>query len=233
MAGLLNNIKDYLFPKRCLSCRLYTESYLCRRCEKYLESYSPECFVCRKPSELWSTHKQCHRKSYLEKCMYPYVYNRPVHDVITSIKYSFISDAISVLFDRLIDSETGTCLQDYKFDLVTFVPLSKKRERWRGFNQSQLLAARIAQYLELPYCKVLTKSKETRNQAELERSDRLVNVRDSFAMRPNLPISLKKRTILIVDDVCTTGSTLNECARVIRSNTPSCRVSGLCFTRGD
>ena len=99
-------------------------------------------------------------------------------------------------------------------DLVMPVPLHPTRLRTREFNQSLLLADRIARRLGLPLSfEHLERIRETRPQTELDRKDRARNVRRAFIVRE--PEGLKGRRVLLVDDVLTTGSTVNDCARAL------------------
>jgi len=98
-------------------------------------------------------------------------------------------------------------------EIVTFVPLYNNRLRERGFNQSKVLAAGISRELEIPVMDCLDKIKNTKHQSELDRSDRLSNLTGAFRVRD--PQDITGKIILLIDDVMTTGSTLNECARVL------------------
>jgi ComF family protein len=92
------------------------------------------------------------------------------------------------------------------------VPLHKEREKWRGFNQ----AKKIALGLSWNTKDVLARVRMTKAQAQLGREDRLVNVKDAFQVV--LPAQVKDKIIVLVDDVFTTGSTLENCALVLKSN---------------
>lgn len=94
-------------------------------------------------------------------------------------------------------------------DLVTAVPISKERQRSRGFNQSELLARGIARELDLPYADCLEKIRDNPEQHRLKRQDRLRNVRGVYR---TLPGGAEGKRVLLVDDIVTTGSTLCECA---------------------
>jgi len=100
-------------------------------------------------------------------------------------------------------------------DLVMPVPLHPSRLREREFNQALLLANRIARRLDLPLSyEHLLRVRETRPQTELDRTERAANVRRAFAVRR--PAFLEGRRVLLVDDVFTTGATVNECAKSLR-----------------
>jgi ComF family protein len=100
-------------------------------------------------------------------------------------------------------------------ELVTFVPLHKKSLRKRDFNQSEMLGRRIAAELGLPIADCLEKIRHTANQNELSRHERLNNLKCAFRVRERSRAILWGRTILLVDDVMTTGATLDECSRTL------------------
>lgn len=101
---------------------------------------------------------------------------------------------------------------DADFDCITAVPMTRRRERARGFNQAELLARELATRCGVRYDRtLLVRSRATRTQSELPRAERAANVRASFAAG-----EARGLRVLLVDDVCTTGETLRECARVLK-----------------
>ncbi len=115
-------------------------------------------------------------------------------------------------------------------DYVTAVPLHPSRERQRGFNQSKLLAVRIGYLLNKPvYHNLISRIKDTPTQTTLTREQRWVNVSDAFKVSG--PLDLTGKNILLVDDVYTTGATLNSCGKsIIRAG--ASRVYGITFAAG-
>ena len=101
--------------------------------------------------------------------------------------------------------------------MIMFVPMTRKKERKRGYNQSKLLAERISEMTYLPVLKgILIKRRETKNQHDLSYHERLDNLHGSYEITDKSVI--KGKTILLCDDVKTTGATLNECAFELRIN---------------
>lgn len=101
-------------------------------------------------------------------------------------------------------------------DSITFVPLESGRLRKRGFNQSKMLAVEISRRYDIPIADCLEKVNRTRHQNELSRDDRLVNLNGAFRVKNNAG-DLKGKGMLLLDDVMTTGATLNECAKALIS----------------
>jgi ComF family protein len=105
-------------------------------------------------------------------------------------------------------------LRQCHVDLIVPVPLHPKRLRWRGFNQSLLLARQVSCLYEVPTDPfVLNRARETAPQTELAEDERRRNVRGAFATSAEK--SLKGKSVLLVDDVYTSGATVNECSRVL------------------
>lgn len=113
-----------------------------------------------------------------------------------------------------------------KYDILVSVPISPKTLKRRGYNQSALLAREISNVLSLPVHAGLIKTKETQHQMDLTRAERLLNVVGAYKAK-GLQVLQGKR-VLLVDDVLTTGGTLNECARTLLK-AGAASVAGLCF----
>jgi ComF family protein len=97
------------------------------------------------------------------------------------------------------------------FDLITFVPMSSSDRRLRGFNQARLLAHGIGRRLRRPVARTLVKARRTPPQGRLTAAERRTNLRDAFR-----PVRYGGESVLLVDDIGTTGSTVEECARALK-----------------
>jgi ComF family protein len=170
-------------------------------------------------------HRDCLEQTFLDGVVVCYHYNDFVEEVIKTIKYKF---AFAVIEDvaRLMQ----THLQSYQLqvDAVCAVPLSGRKRAWRGFNQAELLAKRLAAQFSAQYVDLLKRNKHTKTQVGLSRVDRLENLHNIFSSKST---NLTYKRVLIVDDVMTTGSTLEQCAKVLKANGVE-QVYGLVFARG-
>ena len=130
--------------------------------------------------------------------------------------------------DFLVESD----LIDYFRDSVVIpVPMHAKRQRFRGFNQAEELAQNLARNLRLEFAPVLIKTKKTDRQVDLEKTQRLENVKNAFTLTSHLnPQLLSGRSILLIDDVATTSATLNECAKILKAREPA-EIWGLVVAR--
>lgn len=105
-------------------------------------------------------------------------------------------------------------------DIITFVPISRKRRRARGFNQAEVIATELGKLTDLPVLDLLVKVSESKNQAKLGQKDRIKNLIGSFGVNELNKDKIKGKNILIIDDVFTTGTTLNETSKVIKAFKP-------------
>lgn len=102
-----------------------------------------------------------------------------------------------------------------KIDVILFVPMTAADKRKRGYNQTELIAKELRYILDKPCINSLVKVRETRSQKSLTENERRENVKNAFSVRS--PEKLRSKNVLVIDDVCTTGSTLAEAARAIKA----------------
>jgi ComF family protein len=101
-----------------------------------------------------------------------------------------------------------------RFDIIVPVPLHAARQRERGFNQASLLATLLSAQTSIPSRPVLERIRYTTTQTALDRSERMENLHNAFRLRKN--VDVRSLRVLLIDDVLTTGSTLSECARILK-----------------
>lgn len=192
---------DILFPSVCVICGDEGDA-VCLRC---LEAVKKDGFFTlnNDGSALDGLISVCvyHDKSLIAK-------------IIHCFKYEFIKD-LSVFLGSLM-SETLKKRNLGGDILLCPVPLHRKREKWRGYNQSRFLACEIGNDLGIEVKELLTRIKYKRPQMELGQEERLTNINDAFRLSEMDIGTLSNRTIILVDDVHTTGATMNECAKVLK-----------------
>ena len=162
------------------------------------------CPECRTMRPLFiSARSACMYEGALKELIHKFKYNnrRMLSGTFAGIMLDFIKDNP--------DTVEG-------IDVITFVPLHRKRALTRGFNQSKLLASLIGKALDIPVTGCLEKTRLTKNQNELSRENRLVNLKGAFRIRPDIEeAAVRGAGILLIDDVMTTGTTLNEISRML------------------
>jgi competence protein ComFC len=135
-----------------------------------------------------------------------------VQKMLHGLKYNFYHDLARTLVEVMAVKalEHRTLFADA---VVTFVPLSRKRERWRGFNQAKLLAQGVGRLRGLPVKQLLERKENRHSQVGLDRQGRLTNLRNTIsAAAGDLPPK-----VIVIDDVVTTGATLEECAAALKA----------------
>ena len=220
--SLLGKLMDIIYPPRCPICQefIWDEHPFCETCFfDFRIIHSPFCPICGRPfhSQTEDNHpcEDCLRKRPLyEAAAAPYLYEGSLMTAIHQYKYSPKSSLASSLGPLLAHFAEGW-VKNFDRLLIMPVPLHQKRLRERGFNQSLLLARHVAGRLhsELDFLS-LRRVRYTLPQTGLGKDERRKNVRGAFQLK-DLEI-VRGKTILLVDDVSTTGNTLNECARVLK-----------------
>lgn len=205
---------DLLFPRHCVSCQR-EGSFLCQGCfEKIILIKSATCPFCNRLSPWGKFCSRCRRKykPALSGILVASYFEGPLKEAIHSYKYDGLAELSRPLSEILIKYLLGNLPNPVP--ILIPVPLHPKRERQRGFNQATLLAEAVGGELSLPVLKnKLQRSKNTLPQINLSRKKRRENVQGAFIYQGK---DLVGETILLVDDVCTTGATLNECAKELK-----------------
>jgi competence protein ComFC len=219
-------VLDTLFPISCLRCGA-ENVWLCPECLATIEINSHQlCPVCEKTVTVSGTiclHCKENKKSWLDGLLVASTYDNPLlKNIIHSFKYRFISD----LFDPLAKIMLQSLIKsDFTIPhLIIPVPLHKRKLRYRGFNQSLLLANAISGNLTPPIrievADMLERKKYNQAQMEIKNyPERIQNVKNIFRLRQDFRKTLlKNKNVLLVDDIATTGATLQECAKILKEN---------------
>ena len=215
-----------VLPADCISCaqplRMDGTPYFCNACWAGITPISgPRCSRCDQPfvstaAVSWTPDHRC--QSCLERppaydrawTLYPYI--PPLQDAICAFKYRnvfHLAKPLAALMIRALPAHLDA-------DVIVPVPLHPSRLRTREFNQSLLIADRVGRYLMRPVSSTdFVRTVATDPQTSLTRLKRLRNLRHAFTVRHAEPFA--GRSVLLIDDVCTTGATLNECAKALRS----------------
>ena len=142
-----------------------------------------------------------------------YYYNDTLKSLIH--RYKFGGEyALSELFSSMLYDRIKDIKELHDFDFITSVPISRQRFKAREFNQAELIAKQISNLLNIPYVICIHKHRHTLPQSLLKRNMRKENIRGAFIADYE---RVKEKRILLVDDVVTTGSTMNECAKELLS----------------
>lgn len=221
----MKRILELFFPEKhiCFMCEDYGKDIsenLCSICkEKLVFIKMNSCSICGRKiehdeqAESIIKCKECIRSPhYYTKSVSPLSYERDIKQAIYNFKYNDRQHMHSLFARLMIESILENDLQH--LDIVVPVPLYKDREKKRGFNQAELLAKYISVHLKLEFdSKNLTREIKTRAQNKLDRGQRKRNISGVFDLKDK-QIFLHKK-ILLIDDIYTTGSTVDECSKLL------------------
>ena len=218
-----NPFIDLIFPKICLgcNCRLEKEQFfLCSECEALLEFlYGNVCEICGSV-KLTNQCRSCETNTFsFDKARSVFHFNKVVQNLIHELKYSEMTKTAKYLGE--FACEYLSKFQPFKnVDIIMPVPLHKVKKRARGFNQAEFLTKEIAEKMNWQHISnLILRKKFTKTQTKLKRKQRQVNVSGAFVLNPKFDVA--KKNILIVDDVFTTGSTVNAISKLLKNNAVS------------
>ncbi|MCK9445590.1 ComF family protein [bacterium] len=209
----LKKIWDLIFPKKCINCQKEGQ-YLCEDCLSLIEINPFNYCLCEK-LERKNKCENCKNRN-LDRILSATSFKGIAREVIHKLKYSYLEE-LSIPLALLILNylQNINCQIDNSFIIIP-VPMHPKKKRRRGFNQSEEIAKIISQSTNIPLSTTLIKIKETKPQMELNRIERIENIKDCFAITNKKEI--ENKTILLLDDVYTTGTTIEECTKVLKEN---------------
>ncbi len=222
------NIVEYLFPPYCISCQKLTRNqhdfykYICPSCLKKINiNRDNVCYLCNTPTLYGNTCEKCKKKTALSGLIVASNYSNPIlKETIHFFKYRYIKTlALALSWILIAKLKNFSLLKNVNNWLLVPIPLSKKRLKHRGFNQAELLATNLSKWLGIPISSVIIKRTKFRTpQMQIQdQKQRKENVKDCFKINQQFNLaSLKNKRIMLIDDVATTGATLNECAKVLK-----------------
>lgn len=222
-------IKETIFPLNCLICQ-QPGSWLCSKCQKKIDYInSNSCPFCHKLTKNGQTCPNCKRNHYLDGLISACYFNLVIKKLIYQYKYKEARDINQLLSQIMLKKLSGhQLIKERKFTIAP-IPLHPITKAKRGFNQVQLISQNLANKLNLNHQpKLLKRVKLTKTQAKLTRQERERNIRNAFDL-DNKIYSIKK-DVLLIDDVFTTGSTLEEAAKTIKK-TSNRQVWGAVVTK--
>lgn len=227
---------DLLIPPLCVGCQCRLEAgYLCSKCVKLTRRVKPPfCECCSHNFDGAITTEflcpNCQDRPMHFSCAVASRHARGlVRNMIHDFKYNKREYLRRPLADWLADTLDDSRMTTTPIDALIPVPLHATRQRERGYNQAQLLAELIAADYHFPLLHSLRRARYTQKQTSFDRAQRMENLHDAFVVSDNT--SVKNKNLVLVDDVLTTGSTLNECARVLRQ-AGAASVRAICVARG-
>ncbi len=209
-----------LYPPACIACQEYLpewdgRTFLCASCQATLQRLVPPwCARCGEPltNNMVDLCVRCatHEVPF-DRLRSFGLYEGILADLVLAFKFEGERALVRQLADYLFEATDAEMRE--QAEAITFVPMTARAVRIRGFNQAELLARRLGRLLSKPTISALRKVRETHPQVELNAQERLANLKAAFSARKDS----RYEKILLVDDVYTTGATLAECSRALRA----------------
>jgi len=216
---LFKRISNFFFPLRCLGCQK-EGMLLCEECIKkipYLEENY--CTFCTRISKFGLTCSCCKKNYSLDGAIIALNYDGLIRKLIKSAKYKPYLDSLLEKLTLILAKKIkkGPLYKNYflkeNFILLP-IPLTLRKKAERGFNQAEIIALGLSLQLNLPLdLKILKKIKNTKSQSLLNLKERRENIKNSFKTRVNF---LKGKNFILVDDIITSGSTVNEASKILK-----------------
>lgn len=208
---------DLIFPPACIGCDSFG-LLLCDNCLKNIGAPIDTCIFCDEKTLHGITCGDCRKHDVLSGIISVGGYKNPIlRSAVHALKFSGVRDLSNSLGDLLAKNILQTMGTDLDNFVLVPLPLHKKRENERGFNQSELLAKRVSSLLSVPMVNILIRNKSTTPQASLD--SKMVNLRkeniaDAFSVNPEFAAIIPQK-IIIIDDVATSGSTISEATKIL------------------
>ena len=200
MKLVIRKLIELLYPKRCPFCR------------KLMDEKRPVCPLCHGKLPLTIGNEQSQSFPFVDNCVSPLYYEGTVRESLHRYKFSgaaAYAEIYGEFISKCIDENSISC------DIITWVPLSAKRMRRRGYDQAELLARFLSARLGIECRKLLVKQRNNPAQSGTGNAEkRRKNVAGVYAVPE--PEAVKGKHILLADDIVTTGSTVSECARMLK-----------------
>jgi competence protein ComFC len=222
-AKVFEAVTSLFYPATCVVCAANVErsEYLCGSCQDRAPRIAPPfCAKCSEPfpgaiTQTFSCANCEHRTLHFDCAVAAYRSRGVVRKLVHDFKYGKQRHLRHPLAGWLRETLNDPRLQGRRFDLIVPVPLHPARQRERGFNQATLLAELVAQSIAVPLRPVLERIRYTTTQTAYDRAERIENLHEAFRLRKNADV--RQLRVLLIDDVLTTGSTLSECARILKA----------------
>lgn len=229
-------IIDFVFPKICPVCNEIVsggKGGICNDCERKLPYIDGSyCMKCGKPVEEDEEYcSDCIRSTHeYEEGRAALVYDEITSKSIYRFKYNHKKEYAKV-YGRIIDERLGEKIRSWKADAIIPVPVHRSKQRKRGYNQAGLIADELSKRLKIPVCdSLVVRNMATTVQKELSAADRQNNLKKAFKVTRN---DVKYRSVLIVDDIYTTGATVDAMARCLKGvGIQNVYFVSLCIGRG-
>lgn len=212
MEGWLLNL---LFPPRCINCKSFG-NWICNKCIAEIVTVSPICSGCGKLSDNFVCCEDCRKRFGIQRLIVFSHWQEPMRSIIHGFKYKKLQ-----VLSKKLGAWLATSLaenNDHEDIVLVPVPLHPFRLLSRGFNQAELLGREVEKISGFKLLLVLRRIKATAPQFGLTKNLRRGNMENAFAFNTHYFHEIKDKTVVLIDDIMATGSTISECAKVLKQN---------------
>lgn len=214
------NILKYLYPpkNKCILCGVKDPKPLCRICSASIEFiHERQCLKCGKGlSDAYTENicPDCLERSYsFQSAFSSFYYRGAGRELIHKLKYEGKIDVAKILAKYMADAVRSEGL---KVDIMVPVPIFDDKLQERGFNQAKAIGECLSRLLPIPLWDCLIRTRNTKEQYGLDKLERRLNVIDAFSL--NMLYNVNNKDILLIDDIYTTGSTVDECSKELMAS---------------
>ena len=223
ISTIFNYIVDFFYPRRCVVCDelleigsticsecrkkiILIEEPMCKKCGKEVKLDDELCFDCKKKEHAFIEGHGLYR------------YNKHMKESIVRFKYNARGEYAKFYADSIVEYY-GDYIRDKKIDVIIPVPIHKNRLQKRGYNQAELIAKNVGKQLGIPVLsKALERVVDTTPQKELDNVKRGLNLMDAIRINNKSHIPDYVNNILLIDDIYTTGTTMDVCSKVLKNS---------------
>ena len=213
-------LKDLIAPKKCYSCNKQWH-FLCELCLSKMYNFDPICYVCKGKTDNFNVHNNCLDNIYYDKVLILSHYkNKVISKLIKDLKFynkkDVAEDFWNYLSELFFENEIYKNTDNY---VLVFPPMwfFKKLKRW--YNHSEIITKYISKNTWIKISKwLILKNKKVRQQSLLKKEERIDNLNNAFKIGKNKIDKMDNKTFIIVDDVISTWSTLNEISKILKEN---------------
>ncbi len=220
MFNIKKIFKDTISPKKCYSCNEEWH-FLCQKCLSNINIFSPYCYICKEKNKNFIIHKKCLKYVNYDKVIVlthykNYIISKLIKDFKFYWKKDILEDFWLYLSSILIENEYIINIKEY---IIVNSPMYLFRKLIRWYNHSEILAKYVSEFTWIDYISnIIIKTRNTKQQSKLSRSERKENILDSFLINKKLENNIKWKNIILVDDVVSTWSTINEISKELKNN---------------
>jgi len=213
LGKLIDAFLELIYPSLCAGCKGVSTEPICKDCLAKIEMINePICRYCGRSTEYDVEEcRDCRgKKLHFDGARALFEFEGTGKDIIHSFKYDRETRLAPMIAERIVERRWFTDL-----DMVTFVPLFGRKKIERGYDQAELIAKEISRLSGIRHVRLLKRDRYTKDQNKLDHIARRKNVSGAFSSTDIHPVL--EKSILLVDDVYTTGRTISECAKILKA----------------